>query len=97
MKLEDIEERVEAFFSYIENSLMITSLLGYVEIIAILIILNALTGYGYDLALRLADFIVPITFFALSGVFFDIMRAGHLSRFLGITPLQTSEKTEAKT
>ena len=77
MKQEDrilfIEEKMDAFFSYLENSMMLNALMGYTLIIALILIVFP-NEAGQSFAVRLANGMMPFTFLALGAVFMDVIR-----------------------
>ena len=71
MNPEKLEQVIDDFFSSIDT-IPTRSLSGYVLIIALILVLFP-NDAGIDLAVRLANWLVPLTFFVLGGVFMNVL------------------------
>ena len=71
MNQEKVEQYIDDFFSSFESSITIRSLCGCVLIIAYILVLIP-NDAGRDLAVRLANWIEPLTFFVLGGVIMNV-------------------------
>ena len=55
------------------SPVLVRGVMGYVLIIALLCIAHVYLGYGKELAVRLANGLVPLFFLALGGLLLDSM------------------------